>query len=425
MFQFPSHFYRQVIGFFSLGGHRGEGLGRRFLWLIVGGLIGFVVWAFISEFDRVVSAEGKVVPFSKLQTVQHLEGGIVTRIHRSMGERIQFGDPLISISPIESEQDYDSKKTEYQRLLARVNRLEAEARGRDPDFEPELIKQAGAVIKLELSLKQARDLKLQSMIDSFDSQLLQKKTELDGLEKTLSLIKEEYVVVKKLVERGLEPKLEAVRAEKSMAEAEARYETLKASMQEIRDRKAIAKQENLAEVLTELANARSELIQISKSLPVAADRAERSTLRSPVAGTINRVLVTTVGGVLKAGEPAVEIVPEDSKMVVQAKILPADIGFVSVGQRAIIKLSTYDYSVFGSIIGTVTVVGSDSLADEKGNTFYLIDITPSSDVSTTGQKLPIMPGMVAQIDVVTGSRSVITYISSPITKTLTSAFREK
>lgn len=425
MFQFLSHFYRQVTGFFSLGDRPKDKLGRKFLWLIVSGLIGFVVWAFISEFDRVVSAEGKVVPFSKLQTVQHLEGGIVTKIHRTMGEKIQFGDPLISISPIESEQDYEAKKTEYQRLRARVNRLEAEARGRNPDFEPELIKQASTVIKLELSLKQARDLKLQSMIDSFDSQLLQKKTELDGLEKTLGLIKEEYVVVKKLVERGLEPKLEAVRAEKSLAEAEARYETVKASMQEIGDRKAIAKQENLAEVLTELANARSELIQIEKSLPVAADRAERSTIKSPVAGTINRVLVTTVGGVLKAGEPAVEIVPQDSKMVVQAKILPADIGFVSVGQRAIIKLSTYDYSIFGSIVGSVTVVGSDSVADEKGNTFYLIDIAPIDDVSTTGQRLPIMPGMVAQVDVVTGSRSVITYLSSPITKTLSSAFREK
>ena len=419
------NFCKAIFGFFSLEEMHAGNLGRRFLWIIVGGLTSFLIWSFLSEFDRVVSAEGKVIPFAKLQTVQHLEGGIVSKISVKVGDRVSLGDPLVSISPIESAQEFDSRKAEYIRLKARVNRLEAEARGRDPTFEPELMRSDENLIRLEMALKQARDLKLQSVAASFESQLLQKKTELDGLEKTLQLIKEEYIVVKKLVDRGLEPKLEAVRAEKSLAEAQARYQTLKASMQEIRDRKVIASQENLADIFTELATARSELNQVEKSLPVAADRADRSVLRSPVAGTVNRVLVTTVGGVLKAGEPAVEIVPEDSKMVVQVKILPADIGFVKTSQRAIIKLSTYDYSIFGSITGAVAVVGSDSVADEKGNTFYLVDILPASDISSTGRRLPPLPGMVAQVDIVTGTRSVLSYLSSPVTKTLSTAFREK
>ncbi len=148
-------------------------------------------------------------------------------------------------------------------------------------------------------------------------------------------------------------------------------------------------------------------------------------LRSPVDGTVNRVLVTTIGGVLKAGEPAVEIVPIDTRLILQTKVLPADIGFVVPGQKAIIKLSTYDFSIFGSLPGVVRVIGSDSITDEKGNVFYLVDIEPEGNVTTTGRTLTLIPGMVAQIDVVTGTRSVLSYITSPVTRTLSSAFTEK
>ena len=362
---------------------------------------------------------------SKLQTAQHYEGGIITKIFVAVGEKIKRGDALLGISPLESSAELDVKQGEYFRLLARVQRLQSEASGINPKFGEALLKNHQAIVENEMALRKARELKLASMEASFDSQLAQKRSERVGIEKTLALILEEYQVVKKLVDRGLEPKLEAVRAEKSLAETQARLETIKGAIQEILDKKAIAKQDNLAEVLTELAGATAELRQVTKSLPAATDKADRAVLRSPVDGTVNRVLVTTIGGVLKAGEPAVEIVPVDTRLIVQTKVMPADIGFVVPGQKAIIKLSTYDFSIYGSLPGIVKVIGSDSITDDKGNMYYLVDIEPEGSVTTTGRTLNLIPGMVAQVDVITGSRSVMSYITSPVTRTLSSAFTEK
>jgi len=419
-------FVKEFVPAFFQGGKRGgERLRRQFLWLIIFSLAAFLGWAGVSEFDRVVSGEGKVVPFSKLQTAQHYEGGIISKIFVSVGEKIKRGDALLGISPLESSEELDVKQGEYFRLLARVRRLQSEASRTAPKFGEVLEKNHRAIVQNELALHKARELKLASLVASFESQLAQKSSERVGVEKTLALISEEYKVVKKLVDRGLEPKLEAVRAEKSLAETQAKLETIKGAIQEILDKKAIARQDNLAEVLTELAGATAELRQVEKSLPAATDKADRAVLRSPVDGTVNRVLVTTVGGVLKAGEPAVEIVPVDTRLVVQTKVMPADIGFVLPGQKAIIKVSTYDFSVFGSLPGKVKVIGSDSITDEKGNMYYLVDIEPDGNVTTTGRVLSLIPGMVAQVDVVTGTRSVMSYITSPVTRTLSSAFTEK
>jgi len=246
-----------------------------------------------------------------------------------------------------------------------------------------------------------------------------------GAKRTLTLVAEERDVVKKLVERGLEPKLEAVRAEKTYVEALARVESILGAIDEINDRKAVSLQESLSDVLSELAKANSEFSQLEQVMPVAADKADRSTIRAPSDGVVNRVLVSTVNGVLKAGEPVVEIVPGDSKLVFEAKVKPADIGFILQGQRALIKLSTYDFSIFGSLDGRVDVVGSDSVPNEKGETFYIVKVELMDQLTSTGQSLQLIPGMTAQVDIVTGKRSIISYISSPITKTLTSAFKEK
>ena len=285
-------------------------------------------------------------------------------------------------------------------------------------FSPELVKN-------ELMLMAARQMKLESTLNSFESQLRQRKSELVGAKRTLTLVAEEHDVVKKLVERGLEPKLEAVRAEKTYVEALARVESILGAIDEINDRKAVSMQENRSDVLSELAKARSEFSQIEQMMPFAADKADRSTIRSPITGVVNRVLVSTVNGVLKAGEPVVEIVPGDTKLVLEAKIKPADIGFIIQGQRSLIKLSTFDYSIFGSLNGRVDVVGSDSVPNEKGETFYFVKVEMVSQQTSTGRSLQLIPGMTAQVDIVTGKRSIISYISSPITKTLNSAFTEK
>jgi len=401
-------------------------ISRRFLLYVTLAVFIFFIWAATSQFDQIISSEAKIIPFSKLQTVQHFEGGIVKQIHVRAGQNVSIGMPLISLNPLEAEGGYQSKKYDFMQSLARIQRLESEYTKKPANFSKEIEQFSMALILNEKLLIEARGAKLQSTLASFDSQLRQRQSELVGAKRTLALVSEERDVVKKLVERGLEPKLEAVRAEKTYAEATAKVESILGAIDEINDRKSVALQEQRSEILSELAKAKSEFSQLEQAVMVAADKSERSILKSPIEGVVNRVLVSTQGGVLKAGEPAVEIVPADSKLIFETKIKPNDIGFIKVGQKAFIKLSTYDFSIFGSLSGKVVIVGSDSIPNEKGETFYIIKVElEDKPVTSTGLSLELISGMTAQVDIITGKRSVLSYLTSPITKTLDTAMREK
>jgi adhesin transport system membrane fusion protein len=401
-------------------------LSKMFLLYIVGAVLIFFVWASVSDFDQVISGEAKIVPFDKLQTVQHFEGGIIKEINVRVGQRVTSGTPLLSLNPLEASGGYQAKKYDFMQALARIQRLEAEYTNNAPKFSQEIEAFSSALVQNEKLLIVARNAKLQGTIASFDSQLRQRQSELIGAKRTLALVREERDVVKKLVERGLEPKLEAVRAEKTLAESIARVESIQGAIDEIRDRKSVAIQEQKSEILSELAKAKSEFSQLEQAVIIAADKADRNILKSPIDGVVNRVLVSTVGGVLKAGEPAIEIVPADSKLLFETKVKPNDIGFVHVGQKAFIKLSTYDFSIFGSLNGRVEVVGADSIPNEKGETYYLVKVElTDTAITSTGLKLDLLSGMTAQVDIVTGKRSVLSYLSSPITKTLSTALKEK
>ena len=411
---------------FSSASSTKSNLSSKFLFYVLVTIVFFVGWAILSDFDQVISSEAKIIPFNKLQTVQHFEGGIINMIHVRAGQKVNVGSQLLSLSPIEANSGYQSKKYDYMQALARIQRLEAEYKNTPPIFSQALMDFSPSLIQNEKLLIAARFAKNQASLDSFESQKRQKASELIGAKQTLKLVREEHEVVKKLVERGLEPKLESVRAEKTYAEAFSKVDSIIGAIDEINDRKSGAIQEQKSEILNEIAKAKSEFSQLQQAMNVAADKADRNIIKSPISGVINRVLVSTVGGVLKAGEPAIEIVPSDAKLVFEAKVKPNDIGFVSVGQKAFIKLSTYDFSMFGSLSGLVSVVGSDSIPNEKGESYYIVKIElTDSNVTSTGKSLELISGMTAQIDILTGKRSVMSYLSSPLTKTFTTAFTEK
>lgn len=419
--------YRFMRGLLSFGQNNSQVVkSSRLLWLVSFGMLALITWASMSQFDQVVGADAKVTTYSKLQTVQHFEGGIVDKIFVHAGQQVAEGSVLLSLSPVDAQGGYLAKKNELLTLLTRLRRLEAENSGREPEFSKEVERDAPNLVMSEQALYQSRRGQLAASIASLDSQGRQRQSELQAARRTLQLVTEERDVIRKLVDQGLEPKLEAVRAEKTYAEAVSKVASLEASLDEIGDRISVARQENRSGVLNDLSKTLSEVEQVRKQLPVAANKFERTVLRSPVDGVVNRVLVSTVGGVLKAGEPAVEIVPVGSRLVLEAKVTPADIGFVKKGQTALVKLNTYDFSIFGSLQGLVDVVGSDAVPNEKGETFYLVKVELlESKFKVVDKELQLLPGMTARVDIVTGKRSVISYISSPITKTLSSAFREK
>lgn len=414
-----------VRALFATSGRRGASTKRRFLGIVLFTLVGFSTWAGLSEFDQVISGEAKVVPSQQLQTIQHFEGGIVKEIHIKSGVDVELGQALISLDPLGSGAEYQAKRSEFIQALIRVRRLSAEHRGIAPVFDEELRSVASSQIDNEILLAKARKARLEASLASFESQIRQKQSELEGAVRTLTLVKEERKVILTLVKKGLEPGLEAVRAEKSFAETAAKVNEIRAAIDEIRDRRSVSIQEINAEILDELAQASLELSQLEQAVNVAADKSDRSVIRSPVAGTVNRVFTTTVGGVIRPGDPIVEIVPKNSQLLFEAKINPADIGYIRPGQKALLKLSTYDYSIYGVLNGYVEVVGSDSVEEQDGSTHYLVKLVPNGQITSTGKVLEMRPGMTAQIDIITGKRSVLAYLSSPITKTLTSAFTEK
>jgi adhesin transport system membrane fusion protein len=273
-------------------------------------------------------------------------------------------------------------------------------------------------------LKQARQLSFNANMASFDAQLRQSQSQLKGQERTLALIEEERVAILQLVAKGLEPKLEAVRAEKTYAEATAGVESLRSSMDQIREQKSIAVQEHKASILAELADTNLKLSQLEKQLSVSADKTDRTVIRSPIDGIVNRVLMTTLDSVVGGGEPLVEIVPEDNELLFEAQIMPQDIAYIVKGQKALLKLSAYDFAQFGFLEGEVTIVGSDSVEEDGAPAYYPVKINPLSSESSIGRKLVLVPGMEAAIDIVVGKRSIISYITYPVSRTLDTAFTE-
>jgi len=281
-------------------------------------------------------------------------------------------------------------------------------------------------LRTETSLLRERQAQLASGIRQRQAEIASIEAKLKAAIAGQDAIEQERVITARLVERGLEPRISLVRIERAIAEAQGAIAQAqeeigksKASIETLRD-------EYRSNLVAELAKVRSELVATRASVSLTKDKLDRSLLRSPTQGIVNRVLVSTVGGTVKPGERVIEIVPAQAELLVEARVAPQSIGYLAAGQRALIKFSTYDFAVYGAAQGEVTVVGSDSVMDEKGLPFFLVQIRMPEGFTPLNQlKAPLIPGMTAQIDIITGKRTVFSYLFSPITRTMQSAFRER
>jgi len=403
-----------------------ERMTSQFLFIIFGIFVIGIFWSVLAELDQVVSAQGKVISSGRLQVVEHFEGGRVQKIHVKTGQEVNSGDLLISLVPIQAEGEFNVAKENNAGLAIRLARLNAELNQTNKlDLPDQLFKDYPDIVRTELAL-------LKEKQSYFQSQQLQKRNDIasararfNSADSGLSAAKEETRVVKQLVERGLEAKLSLVRAEKSLAEATSAMLVAKEEILKAEQALSSFIKEYQTNLLNEITKSRSEFSSSRENVRISADKSDRTTLRSPVSGTVNRILVTTEGQTVKAGEPVAEIVPSGSSVIIEAKVTPADIGFVRLKQRALVKLTTYDYSIFGALDGFVSVIGSDSITEEKGEQFYVVKIELASNYVDSGKNMTILPGMIAQIDVVTGKRTIFNYIFSPLTKVMQESFREK
>jgi adhesin transport system membrane fusion protein len=407
---------------------------------IFGSFLAFFVWAALWEIEEATLAEGRIVPSAKVQVVQSLEGGIVKTIHVRQGDTVREGDLLVSLSTAQAGSDYESRRQQALALSARVVRLTAEVEDKPLSYTDDFLTQARGFMEGEVAVYRGRAVELRTSLAVLDSQFEQRSKEMTEArvalatsQRLLALGREERTILADLVARRLEPRLELIRLDRALAEQEGRVESsnvaiqrLQAAIAEIGQKKEATLAQFKSGALAELSRSVGELRSLQETLPGLVDKVDRSELRAPMNGIVNRVLVTTVSGVIRPGEPIVEIVPGEDRLVVEARVSPQDIGFVRAGQRARIRLTAYDFAIFGSLDGAVSNVGADAVVGENGDSAYLVRIeSDTPHLESFGRKLPIIPGMVAQSTIITGSRTILTYLTKPVVRTMQNAFRER
>jgi len=412
------------------------------LWFVVAFVVAFFTWAALTELDRTVRGMGRVVPSSQLQVVSNLEGGVVQEILVRSGQLVRAGDVLIRLDRTQTGAEFGSGSATISALTIKIARLQAEVLGRAPVYPASADPLAADQVRIEQSLHASRMADLSSRVGAASARVSQAQRAVAEAQAghqaratTYAQRRSEARLIRPLVERGIEPRLSLIQAESAADVAQS--EMLAASEAISRARSAVAEAQSglalqqrewRAQAATELAAAQAEFGARQRALPALADRAQRTVLRAPLSGRINRVLVTTVGGSVRAGEPVVEIVPSEESLLVEARVQPADIAFVRIGQSARVAITAYDRSIYGVLEGRVVTISPDAVLEERtGETYYTVRVR--TDVSVLrdphGRALPIGPGMVAEVDLLGEKRSILQYILSPITRLSETALREQ
>mgnify|MGYP001093158683 CR=1 FL=1 len=389
--------------------------------------IAFLAWAWLSELDRVVSSTGKTYPVSKLQSVEHFEGGRVEKILIREGDLVERNQVLITLSPIQAVGEFTVQKETLAELSIRQKRLEAEYNKAEVyDLPQELKDVAPQTFQQELELFEQRKSALQSELSKLESEIGEALFELKAKKAILDVARKELNLSNELFKSGLESEIANAQAQRQYLTAEADYQGSEHRLSRARDSKLQYEQSYNAELLSQLADVRTSLIDARQKILMAADKADRLEVRSPISGKVNNLEVSTIGSTVKPGETIAEIVPIGSEIAVEVHVSPADIGFVQVDQEVLIKFTAYDFSIFGALRGVVSVVPGDTIVMEDGSTrvYRVLISIPQEFIAKDGRNLSLLHGLDVQADIIVGKRSVLDYLISPLNRTLKESFRE-
>jgi adhesin transport system membrane fusion protein len=420
---------------------------RMLLMTVTGLLVVFLLWAHFAVLDEVKRGNGKVVPSRQTQVVQSLEGGIISELLIQEGAIVRKDQPLARIEDTNFAAQFGEIRERRGAMAARVIRLEAETFGKTSvEFPEDLTKLAPRAVQSERSVFDAHMRKLAQDIDVIAQQEWQKKKEIDELRasetrfsETLTLLTRETLLTRRLYEQKVVPEIEMLRSDRQATDMRGQLAVVQATM--VKTEAAVKEaQSRLLNITTafrstaedDLAKSRGDLAVLDENIKSAQDRVRRTELRSPVYGIVNRLNVTTIGAVVAPGASVMEIVPLEDTLLVEGRIRPQDIAFIRPDHEAVVKLSAYDSSVYGSLHGRVERISADTITDEKGDknergeTFYRVMVrTEKNHLGTAEQPLPIIPGMVATVEVLTGKKSVLDYLVKPARMLRDEAFRER
>ncbi len=398
------------------------------------------VWAAMTELDAVTRADGRIVPSAEVQIVQPAEPGVIADIHVNEGDIVDAGAPLVTLDGRQMEGELSQAERRVLSLELRISRLEAEISGEPFNPDPALAVESPGVVASELALFEARQAALRDEIAVLERQagqreqeVLQAETRVRTSEEILSLLREDITVIRPLVEDNIEPRTTLIgllgreaEAVGRLAEARAALTGARASVAEIEDRIVSALSASRAEALDELARAEAELDEVRVMLPALEARFNRSVLRSPTRGIVNQIILTTVGSLARAGEPLVEIVPLGDELLVEAYLAPEDVAFVRPGQDVRVSLTAYDPSRYGSIDGNILRVGADAVTrPDRDERAFVVEIRTSGTLTDADDaSVDILPGMVATVDILSGRRTVLEYLTEPLVRVKDTALRE-
>ena len=417
-----------------------NGLAIALVVAIVATLAVGIVWSANARMVEVSRGEGRVIPSGRIRTVQNLEGGIVQAIHVSEGARVAKGDRLISIDPIQAGATLAENRVQTRALEASVVWLQAVLDGRKPAFPtPEDATHARLIERNAAEYAATRD-ELASALASVREQARQKRSELDetvsrlaSAQRSLAVASEQAAMMAKLRRSGAASRNEALTAKARKVDLQGEVEALslarprlEAAIAEASARETETKSRFRSRLSTRLNEAFAKLEALRETVNVDADRVRRAELRSPVAGIVKVLHANTIGQVVKPAEHVVEIVPAEDSLLVRVEIDPKDIAFLHEGQDAVVRLTAYDFALYGSLKGKVVRVGADSIVDDRGRTHFPVDVRADAAFVASGEeRLPVLPGMVAQVDIVTGHKTIFDYVTKPIHRTANGAFGER
>ncbi len=400
----------------------------------------FIVWAHYAIIDEVTRGWGQVIPSQHVQVIQNLEGGILDDLFVQENVIVDKGDVLLRLNNETASSHYRDAFTQALEHRAAIARLEAEIKGGGITFPEDILRHDPQIVEDQRQIyatrKKTLDLELHLLRSRYE-QKVQEIAEMQNkkkkLEQNLALTREQVDIAEPLVKKRVYPRVDFLTLQREVVSLKGDIRTLELSIprtrneaEEIKRRQSHRVAEFHSEAANEINKRRMDLKSLQETLSAGKDRVTRTDVRSPVRGTVKQIHINTIGGVIRPGETIMEIVPLDDTLLIEAKIRPADIAFIRPGQKTMIKITAYDFSIYGGLEGELEQISADTIQDDRGESYYKVKIrTETNALTHQGKPLPIIPGMTAGVEILTGKKSVLDYLLKPILKARNSALRER
>lgn len=414
---------------------QGKSSSHLLLWAVAAAFFSLFAWAALAKIDESITAAGQVIPSQGVQHIQNLEGGILEELLVREGQEVEAGDLLLRIFNEQAGSIYRDAVARQDELGILVIRLRAELSGEEPKYPDKIMQNAPEAVQRHNSLLAARRQKNATEISSLQAQLERSQleeqemlTKQKNMQESLNLAIRQRDLARKLFKSRSYSEMDLLNHEQQVQSIQAELDGLKSSIPKTRaairlaeERLSLHRAENETRIREELNQASSELASVREIAISGADRVTRTEVRSPVKGLVNNIIITTKGGVIMPGQTIMQVVPIEDSLIIEAKVRPQDIGFIYVGQKAKIRLSAYDFAVYGSMEAVLEHISADTTEGRMGEFYYTVRLRTTTQLMDKGQPLQIMPGMLATADIITGRKTVLSYIARPLLRARQSA----